>query len=102
MDPHSLFVFAALALLAIATPGPTVLLALYNGARLGVRAALPGVAGAVLSDFVLMGAVALAGSLALARRAGGRRSWPRAAPEAGHGTSAGRGRGNTGRIHRVI
>ena len=33
MDHHSLPVFAALALLAIATPGPTVLLALHNGAR---------------------------------------------------------------------
>jgi len=59
MDHHSLLIFAALALLAIATPGPTVLLALHNGARHGVRSALPGVAGAVLSDFVLMGAVAL-------------------------------------------
>lgn len=58
MDNNGLFVFAALALLAIATPGPTVLLALHNGARHGVRSALPGVAGAVLSDCVLMGAVA--------------------------------------------
>jgi threonine/homoserine/homoserine lactone efflux protein len=59
MDHNNLLVFAALALLAIATPGPTVLLALHNGARHGVRVALPGVAGAVLSDFVLTGAVAL-------------------------------------------
>lgn len=51
--------FSIVALAAIATPGPTVLLALSNGSRRGVRGALPGIAGAVLSDFVLVGAVAL-------------------------------------------
>lgn len=56
---NTLAVFAAVALVAIATPGPTVLLALANGSRYGVRRALPGMAGAVLSDFVLVGAVAL-------------------------------------------
>lgn len=55
----TLLVFALVALVAIATPGPTVLLALANGSRYGVRRALPGMAGAVLSDFVLVGAVAL-------------------------------------------
>ncbi|MFO1217865.1 MAG: LysE family translocator [Burkholderiaceae bacterium] len=40
-------------------PGPTVLLALSNGSRFGVRASLAGMAGAVLSDFVLIGAVAV-------------------------------------------
>lgn len=55
----SLAVFAAVAFIGIATPGPTVLLALANGSRLGVRASLPGMAGAVLSDFVLIAAVAL-------------------------------------------
>lgn len=55
----SLPVFAAVAFIGIATPGPTVLLALTNGSRLGVRASLPGMAGAVLSDFVLITAVAL-------------------------------------------
>jgi threonine/homoserine/homoserine lactone efflux protein len=55
----SLLVFAAVAFIGIATPGPTVLLALTNGSRLGVRASLPGLAGAVLSDFVLITAVAL-------------------------------------------
>lgn len=59
MDTHTLLVFSVLALLAIATPGPTVLLALTNGSRYGVRAAIPGVVGAVLSDFVLITAVAL-------------------------------------------
>ncbi len=51
--------FSIVALAAIATPGPTVLLALSNGSRRGVRGALPGIVGAVLSDFVLVGAVAL-------------------------------------------
>ena len=54
-----LLVFAAVALIGIATPGPTVLLALTNGSRLGVKASLPGMVGAVLSDFVLVCAVAL-------------------------------------------
>jgi len=51
--------FCIVALAAIATPGPTMLLALSNGSRVGVRRALPGMAGAMLSDFVLVGAVAL-------------------------------------------
>lgn len=59
MTPATLLVFALVALVAIATPGPTVLLALANGARYGVRRALPGMLGAVTSDFVLVGAVAL-------------------------------------------
>ena len=56
---QALLVFAFVALIAIATPGPTVLLALTNGSRFGVRASLPGMAGAVLSDFVLISAVAV-------------------------------------------
>ncbi|WP_423457242.1 LysE family translocator [Ottowia sp. VDI28] len=55
----ALIIFATVALIGIATPGPTVLLALTNGSRLGVRASLPGMVGAVLSDFVLIAAVAL-------------------------------------------
>lgn len=55
----TLFVFALVALVAIATPGPTVLLALANGSRYGVRRSLPGMLGAVASDVVLVGAVAL-------------------------------------------
>ena len=54
----SLLLFSSLALVTVATPGPTTLLALNHGARHGVGAALPGVAGAVLSDFVLIAAVA--------------------------------------------
>lgn len=56
---HTLAVFAAAAFVTVASPGPTSLLALNNGARWGVRAALPGIAGAVLSDLVLISTVAL-------------------------------------------
>jgi threonine/homoserine/homoserine lactone efflux protein len=56
---ETLLVFSLVALIGIATPGPTVLLALSNGSRLGVRASLPGMLGAMLSDFVLIGAVAV-------------------------------------------
>ena len=59
MNATTLTVFALVAFVAIATPGPTVLLALANGSRHGVRRSLPGMFGAVLSDFVLGGAVAL-------------------------------------------
>lgn len=59
MNITTLLLFSLVALVAIATPGPTVLLALANGSRYGVRRALPGMLGAVLSDFVLVGAVAL-------------------------------------------
>jgi threonine/homoserine/homoserine lactone efflux protein len=56
---HTLFLFSIVAFVGIATPGPTVLLALTNGSRFGVRSSLPGMAGAVLSDFVLISAVAI-------------------------------------------
>ena len=56
---QTLLIFAVVAFVGIATPGPTVLLALTNGTRLGVKASLAGMAGAVLSDFVLIAAVAL-------------------------------------------
>ncbi|HSV50621.1 MAG TPA: LysE family translocator [Burkholderiaceae bacterium] len=59
MNTTTLLLFAIVAFVAIATPGPTVLLALANGSRYGVRRAMPGMLGAVLSDFVLVGAVAL-------------------------------------------
>ena len=59
MQLSTLLVFSLVALVAIATPGPTVLLALANGSRYGVRRSLPGMLGAVASDFVLVGAVAL-------------------------------------------
>ncbi|KRC19063.1 LysE family translocator [Acidovorax sp. Root217] len=59
MNATTLLVFALVALVAIATPGPTVLLALANGSRYGVRRSVPGMLGAVASDFVLVGAVAV-------------------------------------------
>lgn len=59
MNASTLAVFALVAFAAIVTPGPTVLLALSNGSRHGVRRSLPGMFGAVVSDFVLVGAVAL-------------------------------------------
>lgn len=55
----TLLAFAFVSFIGIATPGPTVLLALTNGSRFGVRRAFVGMVGAVLSDFVLIGAVAL-------------------------------------------
>ena len=59
MTLTTLLLFSIVALVAIATPGPTVLLALVNGSRFGVRRSVPGMLGAVASDFVLVGAVAL-------------------------------------------
>ena len=59
MDVTTLLAFTLVALIAIATPGPTVLLALANGSRFGLRRSVPGMLGAVASDFVLVGAVAL-------------------------------------------
>lgn len=59
MTETSLLLFAVVALIGIATPGPTVLLALTNGSRHGVRVSCFGMVGAVLSDFVLITAVAL-------------------------------------------
>ncbi len=59
MHLATLLAFAAVSFIGIATPGPTVLLALTNGSRFGVRRALPGMIGAVLSDAVLISAVAI-------------------------------------------
>ena len=59
MTVTTLFLFSIVALVTIATPGPTVLLALSNGTRYGVRRSLPGMFGAVASDVVLVTAVAL-------------------------------------------
>ncbi|MES2940055.1 MAG: LysE family translocator [Pseudomonadota bacterium] len=59
MNTTTLLLFSLVAFVAIATPGPTVLLALSNGSRYGLRRSVPGMFGAVASDFVLVGAVAL-------------------------------------------
>jgi threonine/homoserine/homoserine lactone efflux protein len=50
--------FALAALITVATPGPTVLLALSNGSRHGLSGAAPGIAGALLSDLLLIAAAA--------------------------------------------
>lgn len=59
MSVWTLLAFSAVAFIAIATPGPTVLLALANGSRFGFRRAAWGMAGAATSDFVLVGAAAI-------------------------------------------
>jgi threonine/homoserine/homoserine lactone efflux protein len=59
MNELTILAFAAVAFIGIATPGPTVLLALTNGSRHGIGRSVYGMLGAVLSDFVLIGAVAL-------------------------------------------
>lgn len=56
---YSLIAFAALVFVTVATPGPTVILALMNGSRFGFRRASAGIAGAGLSDIALMCAAAL-------------------------------------------
>lgn len=58
MSTDVLTLFMATSFVAIATPGPTVLLALSNGASFGLRRALYGLLGAMLSDLILIGAVA--------------------------------------------
>lgn len=59
MELVTLAAFALVAVVAIATPGPTVLLALANGSRYGLRRSVYGMLGAVASDIVLVTAVAL-------------------------------------------
>ncbi|NOD86644.1 MULTISPECIES: LysE family translocator [unclassified Ruegeria] len=55
----SLLTFAFLALVVVLTPGPTVLLALSNGSRFGIATAGYGIAGAAISDAVLITAAGL-------------------------------------------
>lgn len=59
MHETTLLLFAAVSCIGIATPGPTVLLALTNGSRYGLKRAAYGFAGAAASDFVLIFAVAM-------------------------------------------
>jgi threonine/homoserine/homoserine lactone efflux protein len=66
----TLMAFVVAATVAIAIPGPTVLLALANGSRYGVRRATFGMFGAVASDVVLVAAVGVGlGALLLASEA---------------------------------
>ena len=59
MSVTTLLVFSTVAFIAIVTPGPTVLLALSNGTRYGLRVSCLGMAGAVVSDLVLVAAAGL-------------------------------------------
>ncbi|MEO5920191.1 MAG: LysE family translocator [Pseudolysinimonas sp.] len=59
MELATIAAFALVAAVAIAIPGPTVLLALANGSRFGIRRSVYGMLGAVASDVVLVTAVAL-------------------------------------------
>ena len=58
MSTATLLLFILASAVAIVTPGPTVLLAMSNGSRHGVLVACWGMAGAVLADMILVGAVA--------------------------------------------
>lgn len=53
MENLPLVTFALISVLGMAVPGPDVVLAITNGSRYGVRHAFFGMAGVVLSDFVL-------------------------------------------------
>ncbi|POZ60590.1 LysE family translocator [Chromobacterium alticapitis] len=59
MAAASLFAFALLMFAAIITPGPTVLLALDNASRFGMRRTCFGILGAGLADVVLISLVGL-------------------------------------------
>lgn len=59
MMEFTLLTFAAMALVVVVTPGPTVLLALSNGTRFGLARAGFGIAGAALSDAVLIAAAGM-------------------------------------------
>lgn len=70
MSLATLFVFVMMSAAIIAIPGPTVLLALQNGSRHGLKAAVWGMAGAVLADALLVTAVACGLGLLLAASEG--------------------------------
>ncbi|SDU96453.1 LysE family translocator [Pseudomonas mucidolens] len=70
MSLTTLFVFITMSAAIIAIPGPTVLLALQNGSRHGLRAAAWGMGGAVLADALLVTAVACGLGLLLAASEG--------------------------------
>lgn len=57
MDVTTLFLYISAVSLVMITPGPAMLLALNNGATRGMRVAAWGMAGAALSDLLLIGAV---------------------------------------------
>lgn len=50
--------FSSVTFLAVATPGPDVILAMSNGSRFGLRRAVPGFLAVLCSDLIMIGAVA--------------------------------------------
>lgn len=58
MELGALLAFAAVTFVAVATPGPDVILAMANGSRFGMKKACAGMLGVLLSDLFLIGAVA--------------------------------------------
>ncbi|AXK66681.1 LysE family translocator [Burkholderia sp. IDO3] len=57
MNSTTLLLYVITVSAVTVTPGPTMLLALNNGATRGMRIAAYGIAGAALSDLILIGAV---------------------------------------------
>lgn len=57
MEASTLFLYVIAVSVVMVTPGPSMLLALSNGASNGMRVAAFGIAGAALSDLLLIGAV---------------------------------------------
>ena len=57
MDATTLLLYMIAVAAVVVTPGPTMLLALSNGATRGMRVAACGIAGAALADLILIGAV---------------------------------------------
>jgi len=59
MSLLTVLAFVTVTFVAVATPGPDVILALANGSRFGVRRACAGMIGVLVSDLLLILAVAL-------------------------------------------
>src|ERR1700692_3179622 len=57
--------FVAVSIVAVATPGPDVILAIRNGSRVGMRRAIPGVLAALGSALLMILAVAAGGGAML-------------------------------------
>lgn len=74
MDISTMAAFAAVTFIAVVTPGPDVILAMANGSRFGMKKAVAGMIGVLLSDFFLIAAVAAGPAPSLPRRSSGSRS----------------------------
>ncbi|MEI2298451.1 LysE family translocator [Ensifer sp. MJa1] len=58
MEFATMAAFAAVTFIAVVTPGPDVILAMANGSRFGMKKAVAGMVGVLLSDLFLIVAVA--------------------------------------------